>query len=77
MAAARFAPKTSKMASAQEVIDGLTILMKHGKIDVEAQHDIIFAGPGIDGELTKEEQDQMLKLGWHFDEETDSWARFT
>lgn len=65
------------MASAQEVIDGLTILMKHGAISVEAQHDILYAGPGIDGELTDEEKAKLEQLGWHFDEETDSWARFT
>ena len=35
------------------------------------------AGPGLDGELTKEEQKQLEELGWHFDEEFDSWCIFT
>jgi hypothetical protein len=77
MAEALFGPKTSEMAAAKDLIDGLQILMKHGAINVEGQHDIIFAGPGIDWELSKDEQAKLEELGWHFDEETDSWAMFT
>ena len=61
----------------QKVIDGLTILMRHGATHAEGQHDIIFAGPELSTELTDEEKAKMEELGWHFDEETDSWAKFT
>ena len=65
------------MASTKDVIEGLVILMKHGAATVEAQHDILFAGPDFDDALTKEEEAKLKELGWHFDEETDSWAKFT
>jgi len=61
----------------QKVIEGLTILMKHGATHVEGQHDIIFAGPEIDASITEDEKTRLKELGWHFDEETDSWAKFT
>lgn len=65
------------MADAKQVIDGLTVLMKHGAVEVDAQHDELFAGPGLDGELTDEEKAKMKELGWHFDEEFDCWSIFT
>ena len=65
------------MADAKKIVDGLTILMKHGKVDVDAQHDILCAGPGINGELPAEEKAKLEELGWHFDTEYDCWAVFT
>lgn len=65
------------MADAKKIVEGLQILMKHGEVAVDAQHDILCAGPGIDGELTDEEKAKLVELGWHWDEECDSWAHFT
>lgn len=65
------------MATAKAVVEGLTILMKHGAVNVDAQHDELFAGPGIDGELSEDEKKRLEELGWHFDEEFDCWAKFT
>lgn len=65
------------MADAKKIVEGLNILMKHGAVEVDAQHDELFAGPGLDGELTKDEQKQLEDLGWHFDKELDCWSHFT
>lgn len=66
------------MADAKKIIEGLSIMQKHGlSVEVDAQHDVLYAGPGIDGELTDEEQKKLEELGWHWDEEFDCWAIFT
>lgn len=66
------------MADAKKIVEGLNILQKYGlTVEVDAQHDVIYAGPGINGELTVEEQAEMEKIGWHWDEEFDCWAIFT
>ena len=69
------------MATLKEVRDGLNILSKYlskgEESYVTAQHDILFAGPGLDGGISDEDKKKLEDLGWHFDEEFDCWARFT
>ena len=65
------------MAKARAIVEGLNIMLKHGEVECDAQHDIFCAGPGINGELTDEEKKKLEELGWHWDEEADSWAIFT
>ena len=66
------------MADAKKVVEGLNILMKTGlNVEVDAQHDKLFAGPGIDGEISKEDRTKLEELGWHFSVEFDCWAIFT
>lgn len=66
------------MADMKEVVDGLTILMKYSpKGGVCAEHDIICAAPSVaKDDLSEEDQVAMERLGWHFDEDAGSWARF-
>lgn len=72
------------MANAHEVIEGIKIIAGGDskelleKINVEGQHDIIYAGNfDNDRELSEEEIEKMDAYGWFMDDETDSWARFT
>ena len=77
------------MASVAEVVEGLEILAKtasvpaglaeQGETDTRtahlngAGHDII-CGP--DADPSDEDKKRLDELGWHFDEECDSWSRF-
>lgn len=68
------------MATMEAIRGGLEILAKYVKPDdhcVDAQHDIIYAGPGSDNEVSAEDKVALEKLGWHWDTDCDSWARFT
>lgn len=66
------------MASAKQIVDGLTILMKYDPCKcVAAEHDIFFAcgvKPGVVGE---EDARALEALGWHWSNEGECWARFT
>ena len=67
------------MATLNQVIKGLEIFAKHGlgdEHDICAEHDIIYAGANANGQLTRDEYDQLEALGWHWDESVDSWACF-
>ena len=77
------------MASVAEVVEGLEILAKtanvppcraeRGETDTRtallngAGHDII-CGP--DADPSEDDKRRLEELGWHFDEEYDSWSRF-
>lgn len=70
------------MATFKSLTDGLDVLRKYLKEgdegEVEAQHDIIFASPGITyDETSPEDRAKLEELGWHFDSEGDCWAKFT
>ena len=65
------------MADAKDVVAGLTILMKHGEVDVDAQHDELFAGPNIKEDLPAEDKAKLEELGWHYSTEFDCWSCFT
>lgn len=77
------------MASVAEVIEGLEILAKtasvpkglaeKGETDTRtallggAEHDIIW---GPEADPSDEDKKRLDELGWHFDSESDCWARF-
>lgn len=77
------------MASIAQVVEGLEILAKtasvprglaeKGETDRRtahiggANHDIIW---GPDADPSDEDKARLEELGWHFDQESDCWARF-
>lgn len=69
------------MATAKQVIEGLQILSRYGdpqEHDICAEHDIIYACPGVGPKDPSTEELQRLEdLGWFWDDQVDSWARFT
>jgi hypothetical protein len=60
----------------EEVIEGLQILAKYSNC-IDAQHDVIYAGPGVASKVTAKDTIRLHQLGWHIDKEIDSWAKFT
>lgn len=72
------------MANAHQVTGGMFILSMYQVpgglegLQVDAQHDVIYCGPNIKSHLiTAEDKKKLDELGWHFDEETECWAKFT
>lgn len=69
------------MATIRQVIDGLEVLAKHGDgygQHVMGEHDVIYAAESVNRDtLSAEERVAMEAAGWHWDDETESWARFT
>lgn len=59
---------------------GLNILCKYsqGRVDMHAEHDIIYAGPSVsEEEVSEEDKNKLEELGgWHFSDEGDCWAFF-
>ncbi len=70
--------------SLEGFIAALEILAKHEseglqtKYSLDAQHDIIYAGPSIN-DIPEDSQDGILlqALGWHANEDEECWAYFT
>ena len=76
------------MASINQLRRGLDIIAKYcdpDKMSVCADHDIIYAG-GEDAanemsrrcqmtRMTDEDKVELKKMGWHFDEDSNSWAK--
>lgn len=62
------------MTTLQQLIEGLAILGKYAP-EIAAEHDIIYAGPDAN-EVTPGDKIQLESLGWHIDNNSDSWARF-
>jgi hypothetical protein len=64
------------MHTINEVIQGLKVFAKYQdhRPSVCAEHDIIYAQVGSD--LTEADIAELEALGWHWDEDGDSWARF-
>jgi len=62
----------------QELIEGFNILIKYSdKGDVCAEHDVIYASSEIEeNTMSMEDVAKMDELGWHWDEDADSWAKF-
>ena len=61
------------------IIRGLTILGDAGFWGVDAQHDILLAGPGMSDEkqLPPQQHKELVDLGWFQSEENDCWGYFT
>ena len=63
------------MSKGERVCDGLSALLEYGSVEVCAEHGVIYAGHGF--QLTESDRVRMEKLGWHWDEQVESWATFT
>ncbi len=59
-----------------KIAEGLLIFAGYGNTDVCAEHDIIYAGPISDVNVSIEDQMKLEDLGWYIDEENNSWAHF-
>ncbi len=63
----------------REIIEGLQLIEATSKDKdgycVSAGHDIIVAGQPED--MTDEQIDKMLELGWHISSEFGCWGKFT
>lgn len=60
------------------IIAGLTILHKYavfGVYKVKAENGKIFARPVFDY-ITNEDQEELERLGWFYDEDLDYWCHF-
>lgn len=64
----------AKMSRFDEVVAGLLILKKYGQ-EICAAHDIIYAGGSASG-VSTEDASALDALGWHIEEDCDSYARF-
>jgi hypothetical protein len=60
-----------------KVAEGLLILSGYGEAEVCAEHEIIYAGPFNDAaNISAKDQMKLEELGWHIDEDSESWAHF-
>lgn len=63
------------------LIEGLTILRKYQtedeRIDFCAEHDVLYVGPEMHGVVSEEDFAALEKLGFHWDEDLDTFVVFT
>jgi hypothetical protein len=69
------------MPSFSTIIAGLTILAKYepkglDSWGVAAEHDTIYAGGTPPRKMSDEDRKELYRLGWHWDDEVESWCRF-
>lgn len=64
------------MTTAEQIRDGLTIMLKYGEVNTCAEHDEFFAGPEDDDAVSKEDKKALKKLGWMVNEDG-GWRIFT
>lgn len=75
--------RRDEMATMKDVREGLAILAKYVEENshcIDAKHDVLYAGPACSGEdapVSPDDRAALEKLGWHYDDEAESWARFT
>jgi hypothetical protein len=65
------------MAQAAKIIKALQVLEKYGPVNVEAEHDVIYAGPEGEPEYSDVDKLALDELGWHFEADVGNWAKFT
>ena len=64
------------MNKAQQIIEGLTILNAYpGGCEVNAQHDVLYAGPGV--KVSEEDAVRLQAAHWHWSEHEECWSVFT
>jgi hypothetical protein len=68
--------KMTDMRHIDQIIAGLQIVAKYPNSDhdVCSDHDIIWAGTM---DMTDEDKHAMMAAGWHWDNQSDSFAHFT
>jgi hypothetical protein len=62
------------MTNIKQVAEGLNVISNYEDADIGVDHDIILVGPSI--ELTKEDTEKLIALGWFFSSEFSCWAIF-
>lgn len=66
------------MSTIQNFADGLAILAKYNpSAEVCAEHDEIWAGGPHPGNTLPKDRKRLEELGFTWDEDTDSWHKFT
>ncbi len=68
------------MALASDVWVGISIVCRYEpSVHTAAEHDKIYVGgwPSHPDNMTPLDRADMARLGWHWDEEFDTWRRFT
>ena len=64
----------TSITKTEKIIEGLKLLNTYPKCEVAAEHDVFYAGIGL--ELTPEHVVEMERLGWHRNTEYGCWAIF-
>jgi uncharacterized protein YeaC (DUF1315 family) len=63
------------MTRAEELARGIQLILKYEpRAECEAQHDVLYCGGNKTQESLKQ---QLTDLGWHYDDDCESWAFFT
>lgn len=62
----------------EDLIKSLQIFLRHGnvKFPTHCEHDIMYIFPNNPEGFTEEEVAELDKLGWHWDEDDESWQSF-
>ena len=60
-----------------KIAESLTILSKYENSRLDADHDILYAGPTPDTGCSEEDAKRLEKLGWSLDESLPAWTFFT
>jgi hypothetical protein len=82
-AAARVGPEFIHSRTIRGLIEGLEILSKYMEYgsDQDAfdfQHDVMYAGPSFAAsEMSDEDRVRLGELGWSWDDELDSWRKWS
>jgi len=63
------------LSGAEQIAAGLAIFIRIGSTECAAEHDVFYSG--CSGPLTDDDARELARLGWHYDDECDSWAIFT
>jgi hypothetical protein len=67
------------MAKANDVIEGLQILMKYahkGEQEIAAEHDIIYGPGGPPEMINADDLKKLEELRWHYDATLPSWYKY-
>jgi hypothetical protein len=65
--------KMPERTRVQKIIHGLTILARYRDCDINAEHDVIYAGTS---DVTLVDKKELKECDWHWDEELKCWKRF-
>ena len=67
------------MKRIDQFAEGLTILAKYDQdgFSVQAQHDVIYAGPSDANAVSPGDRARLEELSWHINSEFGCWAKFT
>lgn len=66
------------MKRIDQIAKGLEILSRHDEngLGVCAEHDVIYAGPGLHPATIRDTAKELEALGWDWDDSLDTWHFF-